>query len=504
MKQQLVITYLIRIKERFPNKIAIVDGDHVLTFGQLWQHSVELATMISPRLSAKDVPVVIDIPRSAAAIVAMAAVQLAGAIYVPFDGDTPRQRRRSMLNTLSAYQMLTYADAHYQLDGWSLGGVEDKCADLDAMMVNLGQRSAQDPVYIIFTSGSTGAPKGVTIANASVIDYIDWATTIFSVSEQERIANQAPFFFDNSVLDIYLMMATGASLYLPSAAHFLFPNTLVAYMRQHAITMVFMVPSLLTHICALRLLDAKPLPDLKKILFAGEAMPVQTLNYFRKAQPEALLANLYGPTETTVDVSFHIFDAWNEDCSEIPIGSACPDTELLLLDEDGGVICQQDQVGELAVAGVRVGLGYWNQPALTDASFIAHPRAPEQRIYKTGDLAYRSSSDGLYYLKGRKDNQIKHMGYRIEAGEVEAALMAIAGVQQACLCYDQQNSQLVAFYTSVDGLPCDFSPLSDYLPPYMRPRRLEHRAALPMLANGKVDRRQLQRDAEGTHESTTH
>lgn len=358
---------------------------------------------------------------------------------------------------------------------------------------NLSTRNTHDPLYIIFTSGTTGIPKGVTISNASVIDYIEWAVETYKISEAEIIGNQAPFFFDNSVLDLYLTLAKGCTLHLLPKNVLRFPVEFGNYISSNQINFIFFVPSVLNNLIALKAFQDFDLSCQKKILFAGEPMPLNTLKTLRKELPGTLLSNLYGPTEITVDAIYWIFEDEINDLEYVPLGIPCSNHRILFLDKNEKPVTGENKIAEICVAGPGVALGYWNNAELTRQAFIANPETGKQNeiIYKTGDLGYMSN--GLIYITGRNDDQFKYLGYRIEAGEIENALNQLEGIQQSCVLYDSEKKCIIAFYTAE---PMDIPPLlrkllSAQLPHYMIPHSFHKLDQFPITRNGKVDRKNL-------------
>lgn len=495
---KLAIQYLQATAERLPDKVALVDNGRSITFGRLWHDAVVLGDRLAEQLPLAGVPVVVDMPKSIEAVTAYAAIQLSGDIYVPFDPETPAGRRERMLSTLNEHHVLTHAPDGYRLDSTPLN-VDAEPAEWAAAcnraQERLKPRTSLDPIYVIFTSGSTGTPKGVTISNAGVIDYIEWAARTYNVTEHEIITNQAPFFFDNSVLDLYLTFACGCTLHLLQKQQFMFLPAVVDYLRTHEVSFIYFVPSIFTNMVTLKLLANQPLPHLTKVLFSGEPMPLGTLKYLRRVLPQVLLSNLYGPTETSVDSIYWIFGDEVENLEAVPLGVACDNTRIVMIDENGEVSHTPDAVGEICVGGIGVALGYWNAPEVTRRAFIQNPEHGNYQdiLYRTGDLGYRSSRDGLIYMVGRRDDQIKHMGHRIEPGEIETAINKLVNVTQSCVAYDHDGGRLVGFYTTADGNEvADLrEQLARDLPPYMVPRVLQRVDMLPTTANGKVDKKAL-------------
>jgi amino acid adenylation domain-containing protein len=349
-----------------------------------------------------------------------------------------------------------------------------------------------DPCYIIFTSGSTGDPKGVTISHRGVIDYIAWARECYAVTEDEVIGNQAPLFFDNSTLDLYLCMSTGATLHFIPEMCYRFPVRLLDYLEMHRISFIFWVPSVLVTVANFDLMRQRVPSHLRKILFAGEVMPAKQLRYWMEKLPGALFSDLYGPTEITVDCTYyHVPHGFEGD--SIPIGRPCRNTNVLVLDEENRPAGVQE-VGELCVRGSSLALGYWNNPGETRRVFCQNPLHAfyNDPIYRTGDLVFRDS-DGLIHFVGRKDNQIKHHGYRIELGEIEASALAIPAIGQCSAVYNHEAQEIHLFLELIGGDLADVQKeLASRLPRYMVPNRYHLLDKLPLTPNGKIDRRNLQ------------
>ena len=362
--------------------------------------------------------------------------------------------------------------------------------DEEILQVVARKINCMDVLYVLFTSGSTGTPKGVIIGQRSVMEYTDWAANTFDVDENTVLGNQAPFYFDNSVLDIYQMMKTGATLYIIPRTFFMFPARLVEYVAAKKINMIFWVPSVLISIANSGILEESDISCLKKILFAGEVMPNRQLNQWRKKLPDALFANLYGPTEITVDCTYYIVNREFQDDEPLPIGIPCREGDVLILNENDEIAKVNEQ-GELCVRGSSLAYGYYNNPEKTVEVFVQNPtdNYPEI-IYRTGDIVHFNEL-GEIIFDGRKDFQIKHMGYRIELGEIETAASAIENVSEVCCLYDKAASQIILFYVGETNFPELAKKLSAVLPKYMIPSRCEKLETMPHNPNGKIDRQLL-------------
>ncbi len=491
--QKLAIEYLQETQNQFPKKTAIVYGGQHITFRELWNSSLALAYWINTEFQITNQPISVNFPKSIDAVIGLLAIQLSGNIYVPLDIGTPAKRKVQILETLGSDYLLEPVADGFGLGGKTFFNNHERPPEIEKYVLDkLSKRKASDPLYIIFTSGTTGTPKGVTISNASVIDYIDWAIETYNITDSEIIGSQSPLFFDNSVLDLYLTFAQGCTLHLLSKNVLRFPGDFGSYISTHKINFIFFVPSLLSNLVVLEVFKGYDLSCLRKILFAGEAMPLNTLRLLRSGFPSALLSNLYGPTEITVDAIFWIFETTIDDLKKVPLGKPCSNHRVLLLDKQEKLVTIRDHIAEICIAGPGVALGYWNDPETTHQAFISNPESGKENeiIYKTGDMGYISSEDGLIYMTGRKDDQFKHFGYRIEAGEIENALNQLEFILQSCVIYDSDKKRIQAFYTA-DNL--EYTPpfrklLSDLLPTYMIPHSFHRLDKFPVTPNGKIDR----------------
>ena len=494
--QKSVIEYLVATAAKYPEKIAVQDSIGSITFTELLRSAYVIADEINARGLWKS-PVGVYIPKGCLMVQAFAGINMSGNFYVPLDTKSPETRILSILNVLESETVITDKAHEQQVKGMcdkQVIVIEDVLqnqvkADAKAEAY-LTQQIDTDPVYSIFTSGSTGTPKGVVIAHRGVIDYIDWAVSTFNVTCDAVIGNQAPFYFDNSTLDIYLMYATGATLDIIPEMHFSFPAKLVDYLNEHKITFVFWVPFALINVANFDIFkDKKPL-YLQDILFAGEVMPNKHLNYWRRHLPNSRYANLYGPTEITVDCTFYQVDRAFSDDEPLPIGIACRNSGVLIL-VDQQREADVNEEGELCVRGSSLALGYYNDPEKTQKAFIQNPlnKHYPETIYCTGDIVYKNERGEIMYV-GRKDSQIKHNGYRIELGEIENAVLASKMVDNCCAVYDFTNKKIVLYYQAPEELNLSAfrKAVSDKIPRYMIPSTYYREESLKQNSSGKIDR----------------
>lgn len=496
-----VIEYLEKTAERYPDKNAFVDEHKSITFRQARTQARNLAAVI---LKATDqqinMPVAILMGKSADMLLAYMAVTYSANFYAPLDASSPVPRLAKIVEILHPKLVITnlqYREKAQEL-GFSkdmiltLEDVIDTEADDAKIAAALSKKIDTDPIYTLFTSGSTGTPKGVTICHRSVIDYIEWVCGTFSISAEDSFGNQAPFYFDNSILDIYSTLKTGATLYIIPEKLFISPVRLMNYLNENKINTIFWVPSALIYVANAGTLEELAPKYLKRVMFCGEVMPNKQLNQWRRVLPEAIYANLYGPTEITDACTYFIVDRPMEDNEPLPIGIPCANTDIIVLNDNNQLVSGEEQ-GELCVRGSSLALGYYNNPEKTAEAFVQNPLNPyyPELIYRTGDVVKYNERHELIYLC-RKDFQIKHMGYRIELGEIEIAVLALPDVQNGCVIYDDLESKIVLFYQASQNLDREIvRALRKQLPKYMLPNRLIWNESLPMNQNGKIDRAAL-------------
>jgi len=487
----------------FISKPAIIDGAKEITFGDLVALAKAAAWLIQTRVpKLQNQPIAIFLPKSIDGFVAILAVLYSGNFYVPLDVQSPPLRLKKLFENLGPTVVLTLPPFKPIL--LQAGVKEDRILYLSdaspitpknmlALQARWERIVDTDPAYIIYTSGSTGTPKGVVIAHRGIIDYIDWALGCFQINESSVIGSQSPFYFDNSTLDIYLCLSTRAKLVIIPDQLFGFPVRLIQYLKEKEINFIFWVPSVLVNVANQKALDYTQLPELRHILFAGEVMPARHLNYWRQRFPKSTFANLYGPTEITVDCTYYILNREISDYESIPIGFPCRNTDVLILN-DRNRPAQVGEPGELCVRGSSLALGYWNNPEQTAKAFTQNPlnTCYPEIIYRTGDLVSRNESGEIMFI-GRKDYQIKHLGYRIELAEIETAMLAITEIQKACVLYHHQKKEITLFFESNVKLSArDIrQKLTDRLPKYMFPTAFHQLDALPCNPNGKIDRQIL-------------
>ena len=487
-----VLEWLEQTASAYPEKTAFEDEGGCLSFGALQARAREIGSHLAGLVEPQS-PVLIMMEKSPDCIAAMLGAVYAGCFYTPVDPAMPRARLELIAGVLRPACILCkekYADTAKTLaEDVPVIVARDIPARADeAVLAQIRRRHVDaDLLYVLFTSGSTGGPKGVAITHRSVIDFIQWAVPALGIDAACVFGNQAPLYFDNSVLDIYCALRTGAMVHFIPKRHFTFPAGMAEYLRTAGINTLFWVPSALTGVAQAGLTKENA-PTLRKVLFCGEVMPCRTLNLWRKAVPDALYVNMYGPTEITDVCMYYVVDRDFADDDKLPIGFPCANTRIDLID------------GEICVSGTCLSPGYYNAPEKTAEAFVPHPlrRGVKEIMYRTGDLGCYNQMGEMMFI-GRRDSQIKRHGYRIELGEIETVLCALVEVDDGCCFYDEQQEKIVCFFAGDTEEKQLRRALKAKLPRYMLPDAFIRREALPKTGNGKTDRVQLKQEWENEH-----
>ena len=497
-----ILEYLERSAQLYPEKPALVDERQSITFTQALEDSRRVGSSLALSL-AKGQPVAVYMEKSVENLCAFWGIVYAGGFYVSFNTQLPTSRLQQMQSVLQAPFVITDEEHRAALEEvfppHRILLYQDlvKSTVDRALLAQIRQRHVDtDPLYANFTSGSTGVPKAVVVGHRSTLDFIDHFCPIFSITQKDVIANQAPFDFDVSVKDIYSALATGATLVLVPRPLFSQPQQLLDFLCEHRATTLIWAVSALCLITTVHGLDYRTPETVNKVLFSGEVMPAKHLKIWMEHLPRAQFVNLYGPTEITCNCTYHIIDRERSYPDGIPMGQAFPNEDVFLLDGDDQLVTSPNVVGEVCVRGSALALGYYRNPDQTAAAFPNNPLNPcyPERIYRTGDLA-RYSTLGELHFCGRKDFQIKHMGHRIELEEIERAVSNLPGVHRCCCVFHSEKHRLYAFYQGELTSKELRLQLLPTLPPYMIPNVFRQVDQFPLNKNGKIDRTLLMKGA---------
>ncbi len=488
----LLHRYLEDAARRRPGHPAVVAGERSISYSELDALAGRVARALVRAGVEPGDRVAVFAPKSIETIAALYGAMKAGACYVPIDPSSPPVRAGLIARDCDVRAVVTDAARASALEPELASGDVRHWLRLEDLAVlpegdeALPEGSPDALAYVLYTSGSTGVPKGVMLSHRNAGRFVEWASGVLELREDDRLSSHAPFHFDLSVFDLYAAAKAGATLYpiLGEAASMGAP--MAEAIGIHELTVWYSVPSALMLLVTQGGVDAARLGSLRHVVFAGEVFPTPYLRKLAALIPGARLHNWYGPTETNV-CTYHVVEEVPASDDPIPIGRACEHYECFAVTADArraGV----GEEGELQVAGDGVMRGYWGGPEHSGP-------------YATGDLVVLQD-DGEFRFLGRRDHQIKTRGYRVELGEVEAAVYAHDAIREAAVVAvpdERIGHALVAFVVPHDGQ--ELSPValkrhvSERLPRYMVPGAVHVREALPKTSTGKIDRQSLVKEA---------
>lgn len=499
-----VLEYLEQSAEKYPDKTAFADEENSCTWRELKERADRIGSALAGKVRPNS-PIAVWMEKSVDAVAAFMGIVSAGCFYVMLDIKQPVQRIAQILETLEQPLAVTNLSEEKMLDSLKRAGKpEEGFTVLNLQELEKAEVSYEvlrrirrqsldlDPLYGIFTSGSTGVPKGVVVSHRSVIDFMNYFTENFQITQCDVIGNQAPFDFDVSVKDIYSALKTGASVEIIPRRMFSFPTQLLDYLCERKITTLIWAVSALCILSELKGFTYRVPDKVNKILFSGEVMPIRHLNTWRQYLPNAMFVNLYGPTEITCNCTYYIVNREFQPGDTIPIGEPFPNEKVFLLDEKDCLVDKPGERGEICVGGTALSLGYYQNQEQTQKAFVQNPLNTRflEMIYRTGDLGYYNERGELCYA-ARKDFQIKHMGHRIELGEIETAMEQVDQICRVCCIFDQESTKIVAFYQGEAEKREIVRALRTRIPAFMIPNVFCKREQLPLTKNGKVDREAL-------------
>lgn len=482
-------TLIERTAGRAPDEIALrstADGDRMWTRAEVERRSSGVAAKLHTMGVGPGDRVAVRMPRSSELVIALLGVLKAGAAYVPIDPDYPAERQVFMLADSGAKVLIV--------------GVDETASPGDVSTIGFGefedgacpvvQVGPDDLAYVIYTSGSTGRPKGAMIEHRSIVNRLLWMESLLEVGPTDCFLQKTPYSFDVSVWELFLPLLTGSPLVLLAPGEHRDPAAVRRAIETHEVTIIHFVPSMLD--LFISEIEDRTLPTLRHIVCSGETLTPSLRDRSLTAVPHARVHNLYGPTEAAVDVTAGEC-RMGDPKAFVPIGRPVANTQMYVLDPCGAPV-PVGIPGELYIGGIQVGRGYLNRPELHAERFIEELPlvAGRPRAYRTGDFG-RQLADGAIEFLGRRDDQIKLRGFRVELGEIAAAIEAVDGVSRAtCRLLDGPSGEpMIVGYVvaSTDDIDEDraVSALASTLPDYMIPARWVFLAKMPLSPSGKID-----------------
>ncbi|CAH9061871.1 Linear gramicidin synthase subunit D [Pseudoalteromonas sp. CIP111854] len=486
--------------EKHPQHIALREQEKYYTYAQLNELVERAAIQLAEQGFSQGDRLGITLQRSGTQVIAMLACWQLGGSFLVLDPDWPKARIEYIVQ-----------DANLSL---LIGDGDGECSKYDAQVAYLtgeqltstattaskplcpSQLSPQDEAYLIYTSGSTGQPKAVQLTHSNLVHYVDALVQTIPLSQTASMTSLSKHSADLGYTALFGALLTGREYRVLNEQLALDSQALLAELKHAPVDCLKIVPS---HFYGLLQAEANvALLPLQALIFGGEALTSQVIEAVKSYAPKVKIFNHYGPTEATIGALVHKVCEHNATITQ-PIGTPLPNYEIKIVDACGQVQAQ-GLAGELHIASSALAKGYLNQHKLTDEKFYVQQG---QRWYRSGDNVVMNN--GLVYFLGRNDEQIKIRGYRVELGEVEAALKQYIS-QAAVVVYNNAESQTqLLAYVVADKLQINElkSAISERLPPYMVPTQWYSIEQLPRLANGKIDRKSLAQDAAQRSTQTT-
>ncbi len=485
---------------RFGSKQAVADSATSLSYAELEALAAKVADSLRRNGVSRGELVGVCVPRSAASLAVLIGIFQVGAAYVPLDPQFPAGRLQLMIDdagisTIVTEQKVLPDSLNYRgklIELSAIGSAADN--DLTGFTIDPGPAQAEDCAYVIYTSGSTGKPKGVVISHRAMTNFVSAMAEQPGLAATDMLAAVTTLSFDISVLELFVPLAVGASVFMVNREQASDGRTLATLLDHQPISLMQATPASWRLLSTTNWTPTRPF----RALVGGELLPQDLAQWLLQRCDQVW--NMYGPTETTVWSSCHQLSAANQNTV---IGKPIRGTSVYVLDENRQPV-PAGMVGELWIGGLGVATGYLHRDSLTRDRFIANPWSgstasgtPNDWIYRTGD-AVRLRGDGRLQIIGRLDQQVKIRGYRVELGEIESALAQIAGIHRAIAMIreDQPGDQrLVAYFVPATSPALSPSKLrrqlKQTLPAYMIPQYFMAIEQIPLTPNQKVDRNQL-------------
>ncbi|MEK6731279.1 MAG: amino acid adenylation domain-containing protein [Pseudomonadota bacterium] len=475
--------------EKTPNHVAVIFEDKQLTYRELNEKANQLAHYLRRRGVEPDRLVGICLHRSFEMIIGILGILKAGGAYLPMDPDHPQKRidfmAKNCVCMLTKDVTLTFPVERIDLSCWNL-------FDKESIQNPIHITEPHHLVYVIYTSGSTGEPKGVMIEHQSLCNQLCWLFDEFNFHTRDVLLQKTSYIFDASIWELFLPIVFGFKLVIAAQNIFESNDRLIKLIKKHKITTLQLVPSLLLKL--LTDVEVSAFVSLQRIFSGGEVLTANLVDLFHRSFKTCRLYNLYGPTEATINTTsfFYPTNRVNEKTS---IGKPVANMALYVLGSNCRLL-PSAIIGELYIGGISLARGYLNRSDLTAEKFIPNPFG-EGRLYKTGDLV-RWLPDGNLEFIGRIDDQVKIRGYRVECGEVESALLGFSTIRQAVVLVrdvGENGLSLIAYLVLETKTSFDFALLrrflKEQLPDYMMPSYFVVLDDLPLLSNGKLNKKAL-------------
>ncbi|MEM9835089.1 MAG: amino acid adenylation domain-containing protein [Bacteroidota bacterium] len=509
--------------EKTPDKVAFVCGNTSWTYAETATKIQQLARALWTAGVRKGDRVGVFLNRSIETVVALHGIMHAGGVYVPMNPQAPASRSRFLIQDCdfkvavtnpsqqkNLQQLFTEPNGLQTIIGTHLAVDGLECLSWEEIYRLPEKFTPPVPVletdlaYIMYTSGSTGQPKGIMHTHASGLSYARLTADLYQLTEQDRFGNHAPIYFDISTLGYFTAPLVGATTVIATDAHTIFPTSMSSLIEKSALTVWYSVPLAIVQMLNGGLLLERDLTSLRWLFYAGEAFAPKYLRQFMEHFPHVAVSNIYGPAETNQCTNYNLPGPPSGD-APIPIGRTWNNTEHLIVQDNGEFLDDGAGEGELLIRSTTMLQGYWNRPDLTEKAIYvqAGPGGTQKAFYKTGDLVFQDA-EGLLHFRGRKDNQIKVRGYRVELDAVETYLLAHETIAEAVVLPQPTSEGTVRLEAAVivkkeaetvtDKVLLQY--LGEKMPWYAVPERVHFLTDFPRTGSGKVNRPALKKQLE--------
>ena len=508
-EQQATLYDLLEHSARqFPERTAVVDperekkisyADFDALTSKIKDNLVEAGVVAGDRVG-------VYVPKSIGSLSSIFGILKSDAAYIPVDPTAPASRNAFIFqdctvrcfiveNALLDGLTAEYGDS-YTLESKRLEFADEYGVELVMVKVTQTDSEVQNPpvenlAYILYTSGSTGKPKGVMHTHESGLSFVNWCADTVGFTENDTFSSHAPFHFDLSILDIYVPIKHGSTLVLIGESLGKQPARLAPVIASEKITVWYSTPSILRLLVEYGDMDSHNYESVRVVFFAGEVFPIKHLKALKEKWPHPRYFNLYGPTETNVCTYFELpADIPETQVDPFPIGPVCENDQALVLNGGTSPVTVGED-GELLITGGSVMHGYWNLPERSEQAYFVDDSGT--KWYRTGDIVRETSEEGFIFV-GRRDRMVKRRGYRVELGEIEAALYRHPDVQEAAVIaipHEESGMIIKAFLSLAEGASKSLIALkkfcADNLPLYMIPDRFSFQPALPKTSTDKIN-----------------
>ena len=490
-----LFSFLKEAAERAPQRTAYVHKEQRLSYAEICDKAEGVGSCIAASVPARSAVAVVMDARCPECVCALMGVLAAGCFYAPLDPALPEERLRLIMENFQPSVIIADCSSIEKAarafpEALCISADEALEAPADSRLIRARRDAVMpdDLAMVLYTSGSTGIPKGVAHTQKGMTVWTETTVRKYGFTQDTVFANISPFYYANSLLELFVPMLLGAEVVMIPPSYLTFPKRLASYLQEEGVTELCMTPSSFVVVANSGALSAGALPKLGMFIMSGEVMPKPQLEVWMEAAPNAAAMNFYGSTETlSVAVDPVVFP---ENGGVIPVGKLLPEVSIRLISEDEQSAAV-GETGEIYVKSPMLSAGYYRDAERTRSSYVADPLGQSEGIwFRTGDYGVMDEN-GVLSVVGRMDTMIKHHGYRMELGEVEAAVRQVSGCMEACCLLDRERDEIWCFASGQIEKTALMSELKKRLARYMLPDQCVILAAMPHNANMKIDRRAL-------------